>query len=51
MAEKKGTESAEREFLLALLPDPLQRRIISLLSESTDLNEVLDTLLKELKSD
>ena len=51
MVEKKKSESAELEFLLGLLTDPLQRRIITLLSEDADPNEVLDALLKEMKND
>jgi hypothetical protein len=51
MPDKKKAESAELEFLLSLLTDPLQRQVITLLSERSDPSQVLDALLKRKKHD
>jgi hypothetical protein len=49
MSEKRKPESAELEFLLGLLADPIQRQIISLISAGSGPDEVIDAIMKTIR--
>jgi len=51
MPAKKKFESSELEFLLALVTDPLQREIISLMAQSSDPDQAIEALLRKMKDD